>query len=175
MKKYNKFSFSITIASTLVALLTFSGCTKYAVSTGPSVVKFKNSTLYPEGVAWDKRNQRFLVTSIRKGEINSVKDDGSNWLFAKDPRIVSAVGIKIDDDRDRVLVCNADPGASIKSSPATTGKLAALVVFQLSTGKLTHYIDLAKGLEGSHFCNDIALDTDGTIYITDSFSPIIIK
>lgn len=141
----------------------------------PSKVNFNSATLYPEGVDWDARNQRFLVTSIRKGEIGSVKDDGTYWVFANDPRMVSSVGIKIDADRDRVLVCNADPGAAEKSSPDTTGKLAGLAAFRLSTGKLIRYIDLAKGIEGGHFCNDLTIDKDGTAYITDSFSPIIYK
>lgn len=141
----------------------------------PNVIKFNSAALYPEGVAWDTTNKRFLVTSIRKGEIGSVKDDGTHWVFARDPRLVSSVGIKIDAARDRVLVCNADPGAAEKSSQDTTGKLAGLAAFRLSTGKLIKYIDLAKGIDGGHFCNDLTIDKDGTAYITDSFSPIIYK
>ena len=141
----------------------------------PDQVNFNSTALYPEGVDWDAKNQRFLVTSIRKGEIGSVKDDGTYWVFAKDSRMVSSVGIKIDAQRDRVLVCNADPGAAEKSSKDTTGKLAGLAAFSLSTGKLIKYIDLAKGIEGGHFCNDLTIDKDGTAYITDSFSPIIYK
>lgn len=141
----------------------------------PSTIKFNSAALYPEGVDWDAKNKRFLVTSIRKGEIGSVKDDGTYWVFAKDPRMVSSVGIKIDAERDRVLVCNADPGAAEKSSKSTTGKLAGLAAFSLSTGKLIKYIDLAKGIDGGHFCNDLTIDKDGTAYVTDSFSPIIYK
>lgn len=141
----------------------------------PDVVSFNKIALYPEGLDWDSTNKRFMVTSIREGVVGTVKDDGTYTVFAQDPRMVSAVGIRIDAGRDRVLVCNADPGASKFSSPKTTGKLAALAVFQLSTGKLIKYINLAEGLEGSHFCNDIAIDKDGTAYITDSFSTIIYK
>jgi len=141
----------------------------------PDVISFKQATLYPEGVDWDANNNRFLVTSIRKGVIGAVTDEGVYTVFAQDPRMVSAVGIRIDAARDRVLVCNADPGASEFSSPATTGKLAALAVFQLSTGKLIKYINLAEGLDGSHFCNDIIIAKDGTAYVTDSFSTIIYK
>ena len=141
----------------------------------PNMVKFNRAALYPEGVDWDNTNKRFLVTSIRKGEIGSVKDDGTYWVFAKDPRMVSSVGIRIDAARDRVLVCNADPGAAEKSSNNTTGKLAGLAAFRLSTGKLIKYIDLAKDIDGGHFCNDLTIDKDGTAYITDSFSPIIYK
>lgn len=161
--------------SILFLLLTGLTACNGAKPTTPATVKFNSATLYPEGVEWDPNNKRFLVTSIRKGEIGSTKDDGTYWVFAKDPRMVSSVGIEIDTQRDRVLVCNSDPGAAEKSSPKTTGKLAALAVFQLSSGKLIKYIDLAKDMDGGHFCNDIAIDKDGTAYITDSFSPVIYK
>ena len=151
------------------------GCLDSKQSATPETVTFNSPALYPEGVEWDEANQRYLVTSIRKGEVGSVKDDGTYWVFARDKRMVSSVGIKIDAKRDRVLVCNADPGAAEKSSPKTTGKLAALATFSLSSGKLINYTDLAKGIEGGHFCNDLTIDKDGTAYITDSFSPIIYK
>lgn len=167
MNNISKLFFTITLAVVLTA------CNGNSLT--PDLVKFNSSTLYPEGVDWDSTNKRFLVTSIRKGEIGSVKDDGSYWVFAKDSRMVSSVGIRIDEIRDRVLVCNSDPGAGEKSSPATTGKLAGLAVFQLSTGNLMKYIDLARGIDGAHFCNDLTIDSDGTAYITDSFSPIIYK
>jgi len=144
-------------------------------ASAPEAITFTKPALYPEGVDWDAANKRFLVTSIHEGIVGAVTDDGRYTVFAKDPRMVSAVGIRIDAARDRVLVCNADPGASLHSSPQTTGKLAGLAVFRLSTGELIQYLDLAKGLEGSHFCNDIALDKDGTAYVSDSFSPVIYK
>lgn len=168
MKKISLF-FLFTI------VITLGGCNDSKPSVSPNVVTFNSSTLYPEGIAWDDRNERFLVTSIRKGEIGSVKDDGSYWVFAKDSRMVSSVGIQIDKKRDRVLVCNADPGAAEKSSPKTTGKLAGLAVFSLSSGALIKYIDLAKGIKGGHFCNDLTIDKEGNAYITDSFSSVIYK
>jgi len=167
--KPNKLVFLLALGLGLAA------CTSGVTPKAPGSVSFNNAALYPEGIAWDNTNRRFLVTSIRKGQVGSVKDDGTYWVFATDPRMVSAVGIKVDESRDRVLVCNADPGAGEKSSPATTGKLAALAVFRLSTGKLMHYIDLAEGLDGGHFCNDIAIARDGVAYVTDSFSPIVYK
>lgn len=141
----------------------------------PDVVSFKKMALYPEGVDWDAPNKRFMVTSLREGIVGTVTDDGMYTVFAQDPRMVSAIGIRIDQARDRVLVCNADPGASKFTGPETVGKLAALAVFQLSTGKLIKYINLAEGLDGSHFCNDIVINKDGTAYISDSFSTIIYK
>lgn len=167
MKKVNR-NFALFFTAMVVVLS--GGCTQT-----PDIVSYEQTALYPEGVDWDAANRRFLVTSIREGVVGTVTDDGTYKVFAQDPRMVSAVGIRIDSGRDRVLVCNADPGASKHSSPKTTGKLAALAVFQLSTGKMIKYIDLAKGIKGSHFCNDIVIDKDGTAYISDSFSTIIYK
>jgi len=141
----------------------------------PKVVKVNSPAQYPEGIEWDATNNRFLVTSIGKGEVGAVKDDGSYITFSSDPRLICTIGIELDPARDRALVCNSDTGAGEKSSKETAGKVAALAVFQLSTGKLTHYVDLANGKEGGRFCNDIAIDKDGTAYISDSFSPVIYK
>ena len=141
----------------------------------PKIFKVNSPAQYPEGISWDDTHKRFLVTSLRKGEVGAVSDDGTYTTFATDPRMICSVGIKVDPVRDRVLVCNSDGGAGEKSSKETTGKIAALAVFQLSTGNLISYVDLAKGVEGGHFCNDIAIADDGTAYITDSFSPIVYK
>lgn len=175
----NKFNKNITLFFLTIIILLLGACSDYQTenkaSSTPDVISFNKMALYPEGVDWDSSRKSFLVTSIRQGIISEIKDDGTYKMFAQDPRMVSAVGIRIDAARDRVLVCNADPGASKYSTPKTAGKLAALAVFQLSSGKLIKYLNLAKGLDGTHFCNDIVIDKTGTAYITDSFSTIIYK
>ena len=146
-----------------------------STTTPPDVVKINSPALYPEGIEWDAANQRFLVTSLGRGEVGSVKDDGSYEVFATDPRLINTIGMELDPERDRVLVCNSAGGAGEKASKETTGKIAALAVFQLSTGKLLKYVDLVQDPNVGHFCNDIAIGSDGTAYITDSFAPVIYK
>ena len=142
----------------------------------PDIVSFEKDALYPEGLEYDAGNNRFLVTSLREGIVGTVTPDGDYEVLFQDGNMVSAIGIRIDKARDRVLVCNSDPGVSVHTNKETQGKLAGLAVFQLSTGKLIKYIDLAGLSEGGgHFCNDIALDSNGVAYVTDSFSPIIYK
>lgn len=142
----------------------------------PDTISFTKDALYPEGVEYDADNNRFLVTSLREGIVGTVTPDGKYNVLFKDDHMVSAIGIRLDKERDRVLVCNSDPGVSIHTKPETQGKLAGLAVFQLSSGNLIKYIDLASLSEGGgHFCNDIALDSNGVAYVTDSFSPILYK
>lgn len=145
------------------------------VPLAPSTVKFSADALYPEGVDYDATGKRFLVTSMRHGTIGQVTEEGMYSPFASDDKLVSAVGLRVDLPRDRVLVCNSDPGVSSKTDAATQKKLAGLAAFKLSSGELIKYVDLGKQLPGEHFCNDIAVDGTGNIFVTDSFSPIIYK
>ena len=147
-----------------------------AAQSLPDVISFTKEALYPEGLEYDAGNNRFLVTSLHEGTVGTVTPDGSYNVLFQDEHMVSAIGIRIDHGHDRVLVCNSDPGVSLHTKPETQGKLAGLAVFQLSTGNLIKYIDLASLSEGGgHFCNDIAVDNNGVAYVTDSFSPIIYK
>jgi len=150
---------------------------KKTSDTAPDVVKVNSPAVYPEGVEWDARHNRFLVSSLHKGVVGAVTDDGKYRVIATDTKLIGTVGMELDPIRDRLLVCNSDGGASEKSNKATTGKVAGLAVFKISTGKLIKYVNLVqyKDKDDGHFCNDIAIDKDGTAYITDSFSPVIYK
>jgi sugar lactone lactonase YvrE len=142
----------------------------------PDIISFKVPALYPEGVDYDANSKRFIVSSLHEGTVGQVADDGTYKPFINDSHFVSAIGLRIDAPRNRLLVCNSDPGVSVHTKKETQGKLAGLGIFNLSTGKLIKYIDLAalsKG--GGHFCNDVTVDDAGNIYATDSFSPIIYK
>jgi DNA-binding beta-propeller fold protein YncE len=161
----------LLVAAALIAA-SLGGCSAKA----PDVVSFKVPALYPEGVDYDAKGKRFVVSSLHEGTVGQVTDDGTYKPLISDSHFVSAIGLRIDAPRNRLLVCNSDPGVSVHTKKESQGKLAGLGIFNLSTGELIKYIDLAalsKG--GGHFCNDIAVDDSGNIYATDSFSPIIYK
>lgn len=178
-----KTSKKASLAVAFLALAFSFGCSKSSDSDKmaktaslPDSISFTKPSLYPEGVDYDAANNRFLVTSLHEGTVGTVTPDGTYTQLFQNPKMVSAIGLRIDAKRDRVLVCNSDPGVSLHTTKETQGKLAGLAAFKLSTGELIKYVDLgglANG--GGHFCNDIAVDNDGNIYATDSFSPIIYK
>jgi sugar lactone lactonase YvrE len=146
-----------------------------AAPAAPAGIEFKAPAQYPEGIAFNPKTNEFFVSSMRLGVVGAVKADGSYREFAKDPLLVSVVGMHADPERGRLLVCVSDPGLSVKTSPKTQKKIARLVAFDLTTGKKKHVVELDKLAEGQHFCNDLTIDDKGTVYVTDSFTPVIYR
>jgi len=164
-----RYMFCISIP---IFILTMVQCSK----PGPDQIIIKKPNLFPEGVEYDRGQKRFLITSLREGIISEVKMDGTSQVFIDDDVLVSAIGIRVDSSRQRILVCNSDPGASVKTKPETQKKLAGLGIYDLKNGQKINYLNLhTLRPEGNHFANDIAIDGKGNAYVTDSFSPIIYK
>lgn len=172
-------------AAVLLSLL-LSACTKEDKPTvpaplvAPAAVTFTQAGLYPEGVQYDAANTRFLVSSLTTGLIGQVKDNGAYTLaFISDPRVVSAIGLHLDESRNRVLVAVADPGANpARTTTATLRNLAQLAIYNRSSPE-TPPVVVELGARApaypNHFANDIAVDKQGNVYVTDSFAPIIYK
>ena len=154
----------------LIAAIFSTGCHRK-----PDSIWIQKPGLYPEGVEYDSQRHQFFVSSLTEGTIGIVDDEGNYTPFIEDKRLISTIGLRIDKERNRLLVANSDPGVSKKTSPKTQGKLAGLGIYDLKTGNPIAYHDLGALKPGPHFANDIAVDAKGNIFVTDSFSPIIYK
>jgi sugar lactone lactonase YvrE len=139
----------------------------------PDEVLVHDPGLYPEGVEWDAARGRFLVSSVARGSVTAVHDDGSLELLAPADGITSSLGLHIDVARDRLLVAGADFAAV--GDPQVTGE-AKLAIHDLASGRRLHLVDLAALRPGGrHLANDVAVDPAGNAYVTDSLSPVIYK
>jgi hypothetical protein len=83
----------------------------------------------------------------------------------------SILGIFADEASNTLWACSND--LSALGAPATGGDTgSALKAFDLKTGNGTRSVSLP----GSHaFCNDITVDAQGSVYVTDSANPTILK
>lgn len=140
----------------------------------PAEVVFESPVpgLLPEGVEWNAEAGTFLVGSLSSGTIRTVNDDGTVTDLFVDEDLASTVGIHVADGKLYV----ANSSAEVFGNPDATG-LAALAVYDLTTGERVSYTDLTEVFEGegSNFANDVTVDDEGNAYVTNSFQPVIYK
>jgi sugar lactone lactonase YvrE len=173
---------SKTVLIVLLSILIFS-CKKEIVKAQevtkvkklPNAFALKETSLYPEGIVYNDVTKKTYVGSYFKGKITTLDLNGKMTDFIKDETLVAVVGLAVDTKNNRLLVCNSDAGISKRSGKTTTGQLAQVIAYDLTTGKKLKTIDLSKLFPGGHFLNDLVLDAKGNIYVTDSFSPVIYK
>ncbi|GAB3887888.1 SMP-30/gluconolactonase/LRE family protein [Spirosoma agri] len=141
----------------------------------PERIAFSAARQYPEGITYAPSLDKFLVSSITQGKIGTVDQNGRYAdLIAQDSALISSIGMKVRDGK--LYVCNGDQGVSSKSTSATTLKTAGLFIYDLATRTNLRRVNLAALLPGSnHYANDLAFDSEGNAYVTDSFAPVIYK
>ncbi len=127
------------------------------------VIDIHEDGLFPEGIDYDKRGDRFLITSITRGDIGQIVN-GEYSVWVSNPDLVSTIGLHVDHSGKRVLFTNSN----------IDGSLAALVAYDLS-GQLLFNVHLEGLSDGLSFANDVTVDNKGNAYVTDSYAGIIYK
>lgn len=160
----------------VVALSTLLLATPAHGSVFPEVVTGSAPSLHPESAAYDPTRQAFLVGSVRHGTVAVVPPDGRTRTLISHPWMISAIGVKVDVRRGRVLVAHGDLGVGVRTSPETVMRRSGIGIFDLRTGALRRFVDLAAVTgPGLHFANDLALAPDGTAYVTDALSDALLR
>lgn len=141
----------------------------------PERVTFSAARQYPEGITYSPALDLFLVSSLTQGKIGTVDQNGRYAdLFANDKQLIGSIGMKVRGDL--LYVCNGDQGVSDKSNEQTVLKTAGLFIYNLRTKQNVRRVNLAALLPTmNHFANDIAFDSTGNAYVTDSFAPVVYK
>jgi sugar lactone lactonase YvrE len=103
---------------------------------------------------------------VPEGTVYAVAADGTPTPFIVDERIPSSLGLEVDVERNRLLLAATDQSTS-----------AFLGVYDLTTAENLLWVDLATATPNDveHFANDVAVDSDGNAYVTDSFAGVIYK
>jgi sugar lactone lactonase YvrE len=170
-------SILLVIAGLVIAGLAAGGL---ACSDGeeplPESVSFSSPSLYPEGFGYDAAERRFLVSSVTHGDVFAVTPAGEIERFIADERLISSTGVTVDAPRGRAIVATGDVMVSSRSSPETAFTTAAIGIYDLNTGAPRDFIALGDLVPDSgHFASDAAVDDTGSIYVTDSFAPVIFR
>lgn len=141
-----------------------------------TLLQISDQGLYPEGIEYDAERERFLLGSIRRGEVVAVQADGSTTRLVEDDRLRSVVGIRVDAARGRLLVTSSDYGVAERSTPEDRFQTAALGIYDIETGRPLQFVNLSSLRPGEDkFVNDLAVDAEGNTYLTDSLAAAIYR
>lgn len=166
------------IKPAIAIILLFSACAKAVVNEEQSVgtekhfskkqgknesdIVFNQQNLFPEGVVYDKFNNRFYVSSTNGGNIGIVSAYGQYTPFITGLATDATTGLEIDEARKLLYVAYARGGA--------------VGVFNIADGSLVRTVDLSQLLKGKPaFINDITIDEKGNAFVTNSFAPEIYR
>ena len=149
----------LTIFSCLLILL---GCNE----PYPSEYILNEKELVPEGIAYSEKRDALYLTSVAKSKIVEVdRKTGKQKNFINEHQFgySPGAGIYVDDARGQL---HAIGGYYLMKD-----SLSSLYTFDLATKKLLNRYDLS----GEHFLNDMVMDKEGNIFLTDSKDASIYK
>ncbi|MET0392059.1 MAG: SMP-30/gluconolactonase/LRE family protein [Chitinophagaceae bacterium] len=146
----------------------------YTIAQTPRI-SFEAPAEYPEGLAYDPAADIFFVSSVKTGTIGKVNSQGQYTVFYRDSTLKSSYGMKVDSARHKLWVCTGDPNYSRYSDSSTYKKIIRIISLDTRTGAKLNDIDLSGLYNGLHFANDMTLDNQGNLYITDSYSPVVYR
>jgi hypothetical protein len=125
---------------------------------------------FPESVTSTKDGTLY-AGSFNKGGVVKVAPGGKAEQFVKPGAAGtrSVLGVLADEKSGTLYVCSNDTSAFGVPGPSET-KGAWLKTFDLKSGEPKGSFALK---DAKSFCNDIAVGSDGTAYVSDSFAPYV--
>ena len=130
---------------------------------------YLEDNFFPEGITISK-NGNIYVGSLKENKIVKFKNENSeveSFIPSNSNGLMSVIGI-LADDRNKILwACSSNPG--VTNYPSNNP--VSLKAFDLNSGEPLESYEFPN----SGFCNDITLDTNDNIYVTDSFNPRILR
>lgn len=136
--------------------------------------RLADSTLWPESIDHDPRTRRFYVTSVRHRTVVEVSPDGATReiLPRSTPGVGAILAVRVDTARNVLWVTSSGLSAMAGYSPADSG-LGAILRVRLADGVVDGRWDVPGA--GRHILGDIAVATNGDLYVSNSAQPILFR
>lgn len=132
-----------------------------------------DSTLIPEGIAYYGRTKTFYVGSTYLRKIISIDEKGEAKNFTDEAQdgLRGVLGIRVDQKRGVLWAISSDAGLAmpLKGNPRDCIGCSEVFKYDLQSGRLLKKYTL-KNAPDKHFLNDLVINSNGDVYITDTVS-----
>jgi hypothetical protein len=133
--------------------------------------RIEDRELIPEGLAYDPARRTFYVGSTFRRKIVSVGPDGVVRDFTGEAQdgLRGLLGLRVDSKRGALWAVSSHAGLTmpISGNPRDCIGCSSIFKYDLRTGRLIKRYDLSN-TPRPHFLNDLAVTSDGDVYITDT-------
>ncbi len=133
-----------------------------------------DSTLHPEGIAFDPAASRWFVGSVRQRRIVAVDSAGAARDFVgwpADPQLAGVFGLAVDSARGLLWAATAALPRMAGYGAADRGR-SGVVAYDLRTGRPVRRAWLPRD-SADHLLGDLLPVPNGDVYTTDSQSPAV--
>ncbi len=145
------------------------------LAAGRVVATLADSTVFAEGIDAHPTFGALYVASIRHRTIYEVRPDGSvrDLDVARHVRIGALLGVRVSPDGFSLYATTSGLPAMRGFAPSDTS-IAAIVRLRIADGALEQRVDVPSN-GAKHLLGDLTMAPDGTVYATDSDSPILFR
>ncbi len=147
------------------------------MGNGSIVFSLPEEFILPEAIAWDEQREKFIIGNVVEGRILLIDLEGNEQQFIQPDPSNGPWGvfdIKIDSVRNLLWVSSAASSAYKLASAEVRGS-TGLFKFDLASGKLLGSYLVTDTDKARSALANMALASDGTVYVADSLRPIIYK
>lgn len=134
----------------------------------PTAIQAEAETdLIPEGIAIDNRSGTMYITSINRHKIIAVDQQGTStdFIAAGQDGFLEGLGLKVDEKRNWLWALSV-----LREGKQFYSRIHA---FDLATAKTVQQYGIQDTVP--HLFNDLALDDNGNIFLTDTYFSAIYK
>jgi len=135
--------------------------------------KIPDPDLIPEGIAYDAATKTFFVGSTFKRKIVAIDAGGKVRDFTTEAQdgIYGVLGMRVDPKTRTLWAISSNAGATMPARGLDKSCLGCSIVtsYNVDSGKLLKKYELPNK-PAVHFLNDLAITSNGDVFITDTMS-----
>ncbi len=140
-----------------------------AIGTAKEELTIDRLGIIPEGLAYDAKRRRWLISSVRNGAILSIGADGEPKAFVDVPWGV--FGMAVDPKRGVLWATTAAVAQTEEFRAEDKGK-AALLKIDLESGRILETLHAPD--DAAYHFGDVAVAADGEVYVSGS-APVLFR